>query len=186
MAVSRLLKSWATPPAVAHRLHLLRLAQLILELSALLTSRVQDDGPDRRVVESIDADPFHDPPRTVCMLEADFCRDVEARARERFRHAGAGDISIVGMKKRKDRLTQHLFRRPSEVTMRRCRDVSDATFPVSQQQRVRTVLDQGAKAFFAGAQRFFGLPALAFLRVQRERMLIVRSSVSLEILVLLR
>ena len=60
---------------LADRLHLLRLPQLLLELPALGdVARVDDDGADRRIVEAVDADAFHDPPVAVGVLEAHLLR----------------------------------------------------------------------------------------------------------------
>ena len=56
---------------LADRLHLLRLPQLLLELAPLGdVARVDDDGADRRIVQTVDADALHDPPVAVRVLEA--------------------------------------------------------------------------------------------------------------------
>ena len=44
-------------------------------------------------------------------------------------------------------------------------EIFDAPLGVEDQQRVGAVLDQRAEAFFAGAQRRFGVPALTLLGV---------------------
>ena len=152
------------------RFHLLRLAQLLLELAPLGdVARVDDDGADGGVAEAVDADPFHDPPRAVGVMEPDFFHDRRAGFADGLGQAHADELAILRVQEIEDRSSHHLLRRPSEMADRRGAEIRDAPLGVDQQQRVGAVLDQRAEALFAGAQRRLGVPALHFLGVQRER-----------------
>ena len=51
---------------LADGLHLLRLPQLLFELAPLGdVAGVEDDGTDRRILQTVDADALHDPPVAV-------------------------------------------------------------------------------------------------------------------------
>ena len=156
---------------LADRLHLLRLAQLLFEPAPLGdVARVDDDAADRRIVEAVDADAFHDSPRAVRVMEPHLCDDRRARVAERLdqpRRRPARDRRGAGSRRSSGRPSA---RRPAQMTLRRGAEVGDAAFGVDQQQRVGAVLDQRAKALFAGAQRRLGLPALPLFGVQRQRM----------------
>ena len=153
------------------RLHLLRLAELLFEPAPLRdVASVDHDAADRRIVEAVDADAVHDSPRAIRVMEPHLCVDRRARVAESLHQPGADQIAILGVQEVEDRAAHQLLRGPSQVTLRRGAEIGDAALGVDQQQRIGAVLDERAKAFFAGAERGLGLPPLPLFGVQRQRM----------------
>ena len=156
---------------LANGVHLLRLAQLIFQLATLReVADVDDDGADGTIGEPVDGDAFHDAPRSVRVMESRFSGDDFSRMAQRFDHADAHRLAIVGFEKIEDRSPDHLLGFPSEMPLRRRRRVGDAALAIDEQQSVGAVFDQRAKPFLARAQRFLRLAPLMFLHVERKRM----------------
>src|SRR5688500_19851302 len=88
-----------------HRLHLLRLPQLLLalpkgelhRLSVTDVTVVGDDGPDGRIVEAIHADRFAPPPGAVLVQKPILDLNYLARVLERVGKFFADRGEIVGM-----------------------------------------------------------------------------------------
>ena len=156
---------------LANGVHLLRLAQLIFQLATLReVADVDDDRADGTIGEPVDGDAFHDAPRSVRVMESRFSGDDFSRMAQRFDHADAHRLAIVGFEKTEDRSPDHLLGFPSEMPLRRRRRVGDAALAIDEQQSVGAVFDQRAKPFLAPAQRFLRLAALMLLHVERKRM----------------
>ena len=100
------------------RLHLLRLAQLLLEPPALGdVARVDHDRRDRRLAEAIDADAFHDPPAAVGMPEANLLRHGFPGVAEHLAHPQRRHVRIVRMHEIENLPADHLVGTPAEMTL---------------------------------------------------------------------
>ena len=150
--------------------HLLRLAQLLLELAAVGdVAHVDDNAGDGGIGQAIDAHRFHDAPAAVGVMEPLVFDDGLARILEGLGHPRADEITIVRVKKVEDRPAGHLLRHPAQMPHRRRAEIRDPPCGVDQHQCVGAVLDERAEALFARPQRSFRLPALPLFGMERQR-----------------
>ena len=104
MMVSRLLKSWAIPPAKPPDcFHFLRLVKLLFEVLALrYVAGVDYDSPDARIVQQVISDRLENSPGAILVAEANLHELTGRRNFHPFPKQGFRKRRIVSMDELKD------------------------------------------------------------------------------------
>ena len=118
-------------------------------------AEVQHDGAHRRLGEAVDRDRVDMAPRAVLVTPAELQAGRGARARDDVAQGGMDPRHVVGMHPFEPGMTHQLGRREAEQALDRVAGEEDGPVGGDEGDRVRTVLDQRAKALLALATGLF-------------------------------